>query len=287
VLIFLVAAFCLVKRFYYIRKDNKRTSQINNQRLNLKHMRIIKNFFPFTLIIGAFILFASSCEKEKSGKYSDSDTVVTEISFTDTRDGNAYKIVTIGNQVWMAENLKYLPNVIGAETGSDTEPYCYVYGYDGKDVNEAKATDNYKTYGVLYNWAAAMNGATSSEANPSGVQGICPKGWHLPSNAEWQQLIDYLGGNDIAGGKLKETDTTHWHSPNSGATNESGFTALPGGLRVPNGNFDLIGFYAIWWTTTVSHDSVSWCGVWNDQSDIGYAFNPQNKFGVSIRCVQD
>ena len=98
-------------------------------------------------------------------------------TFTDPRDNTVYKWVKIGNQVWMAENLRYLPNVVGPETGSNIEPYCYVYDYNGTDVTAAKATENYDTYGVLYNWSAAMNGATSSDANPSNVQGICPAGW--------------------------------------------------------------------------------------------------------------
>jgi uncharacterized protein (TIGR02145 family) len=157
------------------------------------------------------------------------DTLVNIVY--DARDGNAYKTVKIGNQIWLAENLKYLPSVVGPGTGSETTPYYYVYGYDGTNVTDAKATSNYTTYGVLYNWPAAMAGSASSNANPSGVQGVCPAGWHLPSDAEWTELTDYLGGKSVAGGKLKETGTTHWASPNTGATNETGFTALPGGYR--------------------------------------------------------
>lgn len=146
-------------------------------------------------------------------------------------DGDNYAVVTIGEQTWMAENLRYLPSVVGPDTGSEdvAGSYYYVYGYNGTDISEAKATENYDTYGVLYNWSAAMNGEESSEDNPSGVQGICPAGWHLPSKAEWTELTDYLGGGSVAGGKLKEIGTTHWSSPNTGATNETGFTALPGG----------------------------------------------------------
>ena len=111
--------------------------------------------------------------------------------FYDIRDNTHYNVVKIGNQFWMAENLKYLPSVVGVTTASDSIPYCYVYGYNGTSVAAAKATSNYNTYGVLYNWQAAMAGSSSSSANPSGVQAVCPSGWHLPSDAEWSQLTAF------------------------------------------------------------------------------------------------
>src|SRR5574344_844768 len=167
----------------------------------------------------------------------------TSGTFTDDRDNKVYKWVKIGDQVWMAENLAYLPSVNMVADGSEDAAgsYYYVYGYDGTNVAEAKATDNYATYGVLYNWTAAMNGEASSTTNPSGIQGVCPAGWHLPSDAEWTELTDYLGGASVAGGKLKETGTTHWNSPNTGATNETGFTALPGCYRYGDGTFGYVG----------------------------------------------
>ena len=125
----------------------------------------------------------------------------------DSRDSQIYQYKTIGTQVWMTENLAYLPSVVGPGTGSNSTAYYYVYGYDGTDVDAAKATSNYTTYGVLYNWPAAMSGAASSSADPSGVQGICPTGWHLPSDAEWTTLTDYLEGESVAGGKMKEADS--------------------------------------------------------------------------------
>ncbi len=94
----------------------------------------------------------------------------------------------------MAKNLAYLPDVVKPDSGSQTTPLYYVYDYNGTSVNAAKETENYTIYGVLYNWAAAMAGSESSSNNPSGVQGICPQGWHIPSDAEWTQLSDYLGG---------------------------------------------------------------------------------------------
>jgi hypothetical protein len=113
-------------------------------------------------------------------------------TFTDSRDEQSYTWVRIGDQVWMAENLRYLPAVMGPGMGSETEPHYYVYGYDGTDVSAAKETDNFRHYGVLYNWPAAMAGSSSSNSNPSGVQGVCPPGWHMPSDNEWTQLVDYV-----------------------------------------------------------------------------------------------
>src|SRR5690554_844499 len=201
----------------------------------------------------------------------------TSGTFIDSRDGNEYNWVQIGDQVWMAENLAYLPSVNMVADGSEDAAgsYYYVYGYDGTNVAEAKATDNYATYGVLYNWTAAMN--------------ACPDGWHLPSDAEWTELTDYLGGWSVAGGKLKETGTTHWASPNTGATNETGFTALPGGNRYSNGIFNIIGSIrdGNWWSATES-DAAS---VWNrhmqyDSSFVyrGYSFK---EVGFSVRCLRD
>jgi uncharacterized protein (TIGR02145 family) len=207
--------------------------------------------------------------------------------FTDTRDNNHYNVVKIGNQIWMAENLKYLPSVVGPGTGSQTTPYYYVYGYSGTTVADAKATANYTTYGVLYNWSAAMNGAASSTTNPSGIQGVCPTGWHLPSDAEWTELTDYLGGESVAGGKLKETGTTHWASPNFGATNETGFTALPGGGRGHNGYFDYIRDYGFWWSSTEYGTNGAWYrGLGCNDSNVGRSYYYKS-MGFSVRCLRD
>ncbi|MCK4747356.1 MAG: fibrobacter succinogenes major paralogous domain-containing protein, partial [Bacteroidales bacterium] len=159
-------------------------------------------------------------------------------------DGNVYQTVVIGSQTWMAENLRSthyadgtaIPLVETPSTWMDLIDTDKAYCFYNNDDNNAVP------YGALYNWAGAMNGAGSSDAVPSGVQGVCPDGWHLPSDEEWKQLAMELGmsradadgtlwrGTD-EGGKLKETGTTHWESPNSGATNESGFNAIPGGSR--------------------------------------------------------
>ncbi|OQA98953.1 MAG: hypothetical protein BWY22_00612 [Bacteroidetes bacterium ADurb.Bin217] len=211
----------------------------------------------------------------------------TEGTFTDFRDGNEYNWVKIGDQVWMAENLKYLPSVVRPSTGSNTTAYYYVYGYDGTNVTDAKATANYATYGVLYNWTAVMNGAASTTANPSTIQGVCPTGWHLPSNAEWTELIDYLGGQSVACGKLKETGTTHWESSNAEATNETGFTALPGGNRNVDGLFDDIGSYGYWWSATEFDVSFAWSRDMYSYTSYVHILNSKKDLGFSVRCVRD
>lgn len=208
---------------------------------------------------------------------------------TDQRDGNVYKTVNIGGQVWMAENLKYLPSVSEPSAKSTTTPYYYVYGYSGTNVNIAKTNTNYSTYGVLYNWPAAMASSASSNTIPSRVQGACPSGWHLPSDAEWTQLVEYLGGIDVAGGKLKEIGTTHWQSPNSGATNETGFTALPGGARFYDGAFDQMSWGGNWWSATEKPDyttSAWFYGLSYYSSEIEKV-GGNKELGFSVRCMKD
>lgn len=238
------------------------------------------------LAITAILLFASSCEKDDNAIKS--NTVINPDEKTGTLtdiQGNVYKIVKIGEQWWMAENLKYLPSVTGSTSVSETSPYYYVYDYNGTVVANAKATDNYTTHGVLYNWAAAMAGSPSSTDNPSGVQGVCPTGWHLPSNAEWTQLTDYLGGTSAAGVKLKEIGTTHWEGSNIGATNETGFTALPSGY-FSNG-FACIGTEGYWWSTTESSSSTAHTRLiqYNQDAVLNIGFGKE--IGFSVRCVKD
>src|SRR5690554_1828898 len=219
-------------------------------------------------------------------------------TFTDPRDGKVYITVIIGDQEWMAENLAYLPSVNMVADGSEDAAgsYYYVYGYDGTNVADAKATDNYATYGVLYNWTAAMDGEASSTTNPSGIQGVCPAGWHVPSDAEWTELTDYLGGTSVAGGKLKETGTTHWNSPNTGATNETGFTALPGGYRydygtfddIGYGGFDDIGYGGFWWSATERDATSAWDrGMSYGDSYVYRNYGFSKEVGFSVRCVRD
>ncbi len=199
--------------------------------------------------------------------------VTDDGTFTDDRDGTVYKYVTIGEQVWMAENLKYLPNVVGPVISSYSVPYYYVYDYHGNNVANAKATENYQTYGVLYNWPAAMV--------------ACPTGWHLPADEEWSLLTDYLGGEGVAGGKLKETGTIHWYTPNSGATNETGFTALPGGYRSYSSKFSYMISNGCWWSASEDNTTNAWNRFIYYYSSVVEPNNDHKSLGLSVRCVRD
>jgi uncharacterized protein (TIGR02145 family) len=196
-----------------------------------------------------------------------------EGNFIDERDGHEYKWIKIGEQIWMAENLAYLPSVSPPSGESYTEPYYYVYGYSGSGVNEAKATDNYKTYGVLYNWPAAKS--------------ACPSGWHLPTDAEWTQLNDYLSANGysgIEGTALKAT--SGWYADGNG-NDDYGFSALPGGFRNYDGSFFHIGGRGYWWSASESSTSKAW----SRYLGFSYTFVSRNflskENGFSIRCVRD
>ena len=132
-----------------------------------------------------------------------------------------------------------------------------------------------------------MDGEASSTTNPSGIQGVCPAGWHLPSDAEWTELTDYLGGTSVAGGKLKETGTTHWASPNTGATNETGFTALPGGLRYTDGTCYDVGYYGHWWGATEYNATNAWNRDVDDNNSDVHRYSYNKEVGFSVRCVRD
>ena len=195
----------------------------------------------------------------------------------DSRDSQIYQYKTIGTQVWITENMAYLPSVVGPGTISASKAYYYVYGYDDTNVVAAKATDNYSTYGVVYNWVAATT--------------ACPSGWHLPTDEEWTQLTDYLGGSSVAGGKLKEAGTIHWKTPNTGATNESGFSALPGGGLILNENndatFDGIVYLGPLWSSTEDYTNNVWYRILYYNYSYVYRSITSKDYGLSVRCLRD
>jgi len=190
-------------------------------------------------------------------------------------DGNLYHTVAIGTQIWMTENLKTTKLSDGTRIINTTDNavwnnlttpgYCW--------YNNEVSYKN--TYGALYNWYAVN------------TQKLCPAGWHVPSDAEWNTLTNYLGGDSVAGGKLKEAGNGHWISSNAGATNESGFNALPGGNRIFNGVFDFEGVRGSWWTLTSFDSRTAWQRViyciYGDVSRSNYF----KRFGFSVRCMKD
>jgi len=205
--------------------------------------------------------------------------------FIDERDNQKYQFTTIGDQVWMTENMNIgdtlSPGAI--PTNNDTiEKFAY---------NDAAA--NLETYGGLYTWREMMQLPDSCEVSgcadliETKHQGICPCGWHLPSQAEWQELINYLGGNASgAGGKLKETGTAHWTSPNTGSTNSSGFTALPAGKKV--GGFYLESTESAYFMIT-NEESALETKVYQLRfdSDQVNETGVQKERAFSVRCIKD
>jgi uncharacterized protein (TIGR02145 family) len=193
-------------------------------------------------------------------------------------DGNIYKTVTIGTQVWIAENLKttkFNDGTVIALVTSDkawgeltTPARCW---YD----NVANSYKN--TYGALYNWFVI-------ETNK-----LCPLGWHVFSREEMKTLTTYLGGESVAGGKLKESGITHWENPNEGATNETGFTALPGGDRGALGTFSSMGYDCRWWTSTEYSISTKAYSLYLSYRYVKSvtAFECEKQNGYYVRCVKD
>lgn len=231
----------------------------------MKKNRIL--IYP-ALLIGVLLVLTFSCEKD--------DSIETG-TVTDS-EGNIYKTVKIGDQWWMAENLKTtkysngdpIPNVTDslAWENLNTGAYCNF------DNDESIST----IYGRLYNWYAVNDS-----------RNIAPVGWHIPSEDEWTTLLEYLGGGIVAGGKLKERGSSHWNSPNREATNESGFTALPGGYRSINGAFNEMGVGGNFWSSTEKsatraryHDLVYYSPA------SGYRHGDVAKgYGFSVRCIKD
>ena len=214
------------------------------------------NFLRLPLLfMGVFLFFAISCDKDDDNDINDNDINGEECV---DADGNVYQTVVIGNQEWMAENLAYAPS-----SGN-------YWAYDNDDANV-------EVYGYLYDWQTALN--------------VCPTGWHLPSDEEWTELTDYLGDN--AGGKLKATGTIEagtglWVDPNTGATNETGFTARPGGYhRGSNGTFYNVGSSGHWWSATEFSTNYAWSRRMNYNQSNVHRSRYNKELGYSVRCLRD
>jgi len=202
-------------------------------------------------------------------------------------DGNVYASVQIGNQCWMAENLRTSQNSDGSTIPNITPSTAWTQLSTGAWCNYGNNPANDAIYGKLYNWYAAAN------------SNICPQGWHIPTDAEWQQLElalgmpagevnngGYRGGSQNVGGKMKAT--TLWNAPNTGATNESGFSGLPGGYRYyTDGYFFNLRYYGFWWSASESGAENAWYRAL-DFSDAGVSRGASHKKnGYCLRCVRD
>jgi uncharacterized protein (TIGR02145 family) len=201
-------------------------------------------------------------------------TFKTQDAVTDY-DGNIYPVITIGTQTWMAENLRTTHYRNG-------DPISYVVYYFDPQNYPWEAYANYNDnpanaikYGRLYISATMLDSRS-----------ICPVGWHIPSEAEWNTLINYLGGESIAGGKLKEAGTTNWMSPNAGAVNSVGFSALPGGCRNQGASYIQLGYNAYFWSSTLS--SIGWAkAVMLTSTDENIFWRGINTEFYSVRCIKD
>ncbi len=204
------------------------------------------------------------------------DLPVDTVSVMDI-DLNVYQTVRIGDRWWMAENLRTthyqngdeIPDGTGLVDYSEEMEPSYRFAYDDN-------LENVPVYGRLYTWYAA-----------SDRRNICPAGWYLPTSAEWDSLMAHLGGRELAGGKLKEAGTEHWDSPNEGATNESGFTALPAGSKLYYDGSSFLGSDAHWWTSTHSDEHDAWYWFVSSFSSYLMTADPDKRFGFSIRCIKD
>jgi len=194
-------------------------------------------------------------------------------------DNNNYSIVQIGTQTWMAENLNVGVRINGSQSQINNgiiEKYCFLDLEAYCDI-----------YGGLYQWNEMMQYVITP-----GVQGICPPGWHIPTDEEWTIVTDYLGGGQVAGGKMKSTGTNMygtglWGSPNTGATNESGFTAFPAGTCYGYGTFGYLGIYGYWWSSTESSANGAWYRFMYMSSSSALRSSHGKPLGNSVRCLCD
>ena len=213
------------------------------------------------------VVVTSGCQ---TGDDTDPDNTIADI------EGNIYPTVTIGTQTWMAENLKTTAFNDGTEiplvtndvvwSGLTTPAYCW-YDNDRSAYGE--------TYGALYNWYAVNTGK------------LCPTGWHVPTDEEWTVLTDYLGGELEAADKLKETGSVHWARLNATATNETGFTALPNGLRFPfEYTFSDIGFLANWWSSDMLEQDARFAW-YRELGDKVRRDGFLKEIGIGVRCIRN
>jgi uncharacterized protein (TIGR02145 family) len=195
-------------------------------------------------------------------------------------DGNVYNTIVLGTQEWMTSNLRTLHFSNG-----DLIPHNFSQSA-WSNLNQSSGADYYNndelangvTYGVLYNWAAVSN-----------MNNVCPTGWHVPTNNEWTTLINFAGGSATAGGPLKERDTVHWNYPNFNATNFTGFTAMPGGLRHNTGGYQFMNESGYWWTSTqgTANPSFAYNVKMSYADAVVLQYESNQRGGFSVRCLKN
>lgn len=229
-------------------------------------------------------------------------------NFLDERDNNSYKTIQFGSQCWFAQNLAHLPSVQTdtnfVTLGSSKTPAYGVYGYTGTDVTAAKATANYKTYGVLYNWFAAVN-SSNTDGSAAGTQGACPAGWHVPTGnaagTDFDILYNTINNDtkyrcDSVSGRIGKamasfngwiTHTNVCAAGNGQETNNStGFNGLPAGYRYSSGAFGNMGYYTHFWSSSFSSPSALDRYLGYDSTSF-YSYSSSPVFGFSVRCLKN
>ncbi|MCF8293330.1 MAG: fibrobacter succinogenes major paralogous domain-containing protein [Chitinophagaceae bacterium] len=223
--------------------------------------------------------------------FSPCGTTITDI------DGNSYNTVLIGSQCWTKENLRVRKynngtaigfNAEGGSAGFSSTWENSTIGLHAIYASDSTTTPSNRTkYGYLYNWYAAKGIFTTGNIASTDTLNICPEGWHVPTYAEWTTLFTELGGESVAGGMMKSKGTAYWNSPNTGATNESGFLALPGGYRMQNGSFNDIRNSVIFWSDTENDNSSAWCNSLSNSNAFVSRNSSDKRIGACIRCIRN
>jgi uncharacterized protein (TIGR02145 family) len=201
--------------------------------------------------------------------------------------------VQIGTQIWKAKNLNVTKYNDGTLIPQVTDPIEWSFLSTGAWCYYNNTTANSTTYGRLYNWyAVAGIYDAASAADPTLRKKLAPPGWHIPSDAEWITLVNFLGGQNVAGSKMKTTGTTQagtglWLAPNTGATNTSGFSGLPGGYRYSSGSFDFVNITGVWWSSSGATSAGSWVRFIKYNTEVATRGWDNHKFGYSVRCIKN
>jgi uncharacterized protein (TIGR02145 family) len=250
----------------------------------------LTNGTSYTFTVVARNTVGNSTSSAASNAVTPAFTCGTNIADT---DGNTYPTVLIGTQCWTASNLKVtryndgtaipLNNTYTSGTVSTVWQGLTTGAYTIYN-NESSTGANATNYGFLYNWYAAA-GIITNGGSPT--KNICPTGWHVPTDTEWTTLTGYIGGTSVAGGKMKSIGTTYWNSPNNGADNSSGFSALPGGVRSNDGSFLYVRNYTYFWSATEAGSNAAWFrNLYHNDGNVGTS-NEFKSSGASVRCLKD